>query len=175
MDVEPPAPLRERLIGRLDPEMTGPPVEVGEITRLQALPTAVNDAHGQHGIEYETARRRQDESARRRPQRPQILAHALEVAPVPSEALRAEIVRYPAPLDGGETAGESCLVDGGAASPDHEAIARERPARELARVAMRLQNLVLAASFAHPVLRREPRLRHGEPLHRHRAPVFQAR
>src|SRR5581483_3260292 len=65
MDVEPRASQRECLIRRFDPKMTRPAIEVGEITRFQAFPTALSDARGQHGIEHETARRRQDEAASR--------------------------------------------------------------------------------------------------------------
>src|SRR6185437_2641536 len=165
----------ERLIDRRHGEMTGASVEVGEIAWQEVLPTSITDAPGQHGVEDEAASRRKNEAPLHRREPAHVLAHTLQVGAAPAEALRPEVIGHAARLNCGEAARERGIVDRGAANPDGETVAGERPAGKLAGMVMCLEDLVFAAGDPQPVLRGEPRLRYSEPLRRHRPAILRAR
>src|SRR6185437_1192680 len=104
MDIELRTPLCQRLIDGRDREMTGAPVKVGQVTRLEPLPTPVGDALRELGVEDETTGRREYEAAFGRPERTKVLSDPLQVGSAPAEALRSEVIRHATRLDGGEAA-----------------------------------------------------------------------
>ena len=108
----------------------------------------------------------------------QILAGALKIGARAPEALRTEIIGYPAAGDRLQARAQERSKLGGRqlrrSQADREAIAGERTARQLARVRVRLEHLVVRTACAEPV-DRGARSRQREPLGGHRAAVLEAR
>src|SRR5205807_311339 len=108
-------------------------VEVGEVAGLEMLPAAIGDARRKHRIEHGAARGREHETPLLRRETAQVLAGAREIRAIATEALRAEVIRYPAarelPKAQGEAVREPRAVTVRGEQAHHEAIAGERGAQ----------------------------------------------
>ena len=177
VNLQPLAAAAEGVIGAVHREEAAATVEVGEVAGLEMLPAAIGDARRQHRIEHGAARGREHETPLLRRETAQVLAGAREIRAIATEALRAEVIRYPAarelPKAQGEAVREPRAVTVHGEQAHHEAIAGERAARELARVVMSLQHLELGAAHLGPA-DGGARLRHREPLDGDRPPILQA-